>query len=73
MPWRQEPLLVLILVGPNVTFFLSGGLSGVVLGFLVPVFIFSVPLVLVGVLALVFFILALVFFILALDGRTDMP
>ena len=58
--------IILILVGPNVTFFLSGGLSGVVLGFLVPVFIFSVPLVLVGVLALVFFILALVFFILAL-------
>ena len=58
--------IILILVGPNVTFFLSGGLSGVVLGFLVPVFIFSVPLVLVGVLALVSSILALVFFILAL-------
>ena len=58
--------IILILMGPNVTFFLSGGSSGFVLGFLVPICIFSVPLVLVGVLTLVFFILALVFFILAL-------
>ena len=58
------PGIILISMGPNVTFFLSGGLSGVVLGFPVPVFIFSVPLVLVGVLALVFFILALVFVVI---------
>ena len=60
------PGIILILMGPNVTFFLSGGLSGVVLGFPVPVFIFSVPLVLVEVLALVFLFWLWYFFILAL-------